>query len=123
MCKLKSYFSGQCLLHCIYSKNKALDNLGWPTLDGLVHFYSEGVQEHGYFMTTLRAVNVCLKEVSAKHHINRHKSPGKYQIEPLLCNEFYSIRVISEQGQSCDVSFDLFDCISDKIAEYCSGHK
>lgn len=96
MCTLyiisKLIFSEQCLLHCIYSKNKAVDNLGWPTLDGLVHFYSEGVQEHGYFMTTLRAVNICLKEVSVNHHINRHRAPGNFQSEQLFYNKFYSAR-------------------------------
>lgn len=63
-------------MHCIYAKNNAVDKLGWPTLDGLVNFYSEGVHEHGYFMATLRAVDACLKGSSAKYHVNRHIAPG-----------------------------------------------
>lgn len=92
----------QCLLHCVYAKNNALDTLGWPTLDGLVDFYSEGVNEHGFFMATLQAVDLCLKAVSSKYHVNRRRFP--------------------EKGESCDVAFDVFDCISDQITGYCLDH-
>ncbi|XP_054732432.1 general odorant-binding protein 70 [Anastrepha obliqua] len=88
-----------CLLHCVYAKNNAIDKLGWPTLDGLVDFYSEGVNEHGFFMATLRSVNLCLRAVTIKYRINRHKLP--------------------ERGESCDLAFDVFDCISDQITGYC----
>lgn len=30
--------------------------------------------------------------------------------------------VFQENGQTCDVAFDVFDCISDRITEYCSDH-
>lgn len=70
-------------MQCIYKKNHAVDQLGWPTLDGLVNFYSEGVNEHGYFMATLRAVDYCLKGSSAKYHVNRRSTPGKLI---LLCD-------------------------------------
>lgn len=33
----------------------------------------------------------------------------------------YSIRHI-DAGVSCDLAFDIFDCVSDKITEYCSTH-
>ncbi|KAJ6640775.1 General odorant-binding protein 70 [Pseudolycoriella hygida] len=93
-----------CIMQCIYEKNDAVDKHGWPTLDGLVNFYSEGVNEHGYFMATLRAVDHCLKVSSIKYHVNRRSSP--------------------ENGQTCDVAFDVFDCISDEITEYCDdNHK
>ncbi|XP_037947031.1 uncharacterized protein LOC119678968 [Teleopsis dalmanni] len=88
-----------CLLHCVYAKNNAIDKMGWPTLDGLVHFYSEGVNDHGFFMATLRSVNLCLHAVSKKYRVSRSKYP--------------------EQGESCDVAFDVFDCISDQITGYC----
>ncbi|XP_055842455.1 general odorant-binding protein 70, partial [Episyrphus balteatus] len=91
-----------CLLHCVYAKNNAIDQMGWPTLDGLVDFYSEGVNEHGFFMATLRAVNQCLNVVTVKYHVNRRKLP--------------------EKGQSCDLAFDVFDCISDQITGYCLDH-
>lgn len=65
-------------MHCIYSRNHAVDKKGWPTLDGLVSFYSEGVDEHAYFMATLRASNACLKILSAKYHVNRLHAPGTH---------------------------------------------
>lgn len=29
---------------------------------------------------------------------------------------------IPDTGTSCDLAFDIFDCVSDKITEYCSHH-
>lgn len=95
-------FSLQCLLHCVYAKNNAIDELGWPTLDGLVDFYSGGVNEHGFFMATLRSVNICLRAVTNKYHVDRRKLP--------------------EKGESCDLAFDVFDCIFDQITGYCLDH-
>ncbi|XP_011183828.1 general odorant-binding protein 70 isoform X4 [Zeugodacus cucurbitae] len=88
-----------CLLHCVYAKNNAIDKFGWPTLDGLVNFYSEGVNEHSFFMATLRSANLCLHAISIKYNINRRKLP--------------------KRGESCDLAFDVFDCISDQITGYC----
>ncbi|XP_017027971.1 general odorant-binding protein 70 [Drosophila kikkawai] len=88
-----------CLLHCVYARNNAIDHKGWPTLDGLVHFYSEGVDEHGFFMATLRAVNLCLRTMTVRYRVNRKELPQK--------------------GESCDLAFDVFDCISDQITGYC----
>ncbi|XP_022212296.2 general odorant-binding protein 70 [Drosophila obscura] len=88
-----------CLLHCVYAKNHAIDHMGWPTLDGLVQFYSEGVHEHGFFMATLRSVNLCLRAMTTKYRVNRKTLPQK--------------------GESCDLAFDVFDCISDQITGYC----
>ncbi|XP_034657394.1 uncharacterized protein LOC117894437 [Drosophila subobscura] len=88
-----------CLLHCVYARNHAIDHMGWPTLDGLVQFYSEGVHEHGFFMATLRSVNLCLRAMTTKYHVNRKALPQK--------------------GESCDLAFDVFDCISDQITGYC----
>ncbi|EDV96568.1 uncharacterized protein LOC6556530 [Drosophila grimshawi] len=88
-----------CLLHCVYARNNAIDKNGWPTLDGLVHFYSEGVHEHGFFMATLRSVNLCLRAMTKKYNVNRKELPQK--------------------GESCDLAFDVFDCISDQITGYC----
>ncbi|KAH8366063.1 hypothetical protein KR093_008827, partial [Drosophila rubida] len=76
-----------CLLHCVYARNDAIDKNGWPTLDGLVDFYSEGVHEHGFFMATLRSVNLCLRAMTNKYHVNRKQLPRK--------------------GESCDLAFDV----------------
>lgn len=68
-------------MHCLYTKDNVIDtHTGYPTLDGLVNFYSDGVHEHGFFMTTLRAVDFCLKSASIKYHINRHVKPGEYLV-------------------------------------------
>lgn len=77
---LNCAFGFQCLMHCLYDKDNAIDHhTGYPTLDGLVNFYSDGVHEHGFFMSTLRAVDYCLKGTSHKYHINRHVKPSSYQ--------------------------------------------
>lgn len=71
-------------MHCLYQKDHAIDaHTGYPTLDGLVNFYSDGVHEHGFFMATLRAVDFCLKGASHKYHINRHIKPSMDEIYKL----------------------------------------
>ncbi|KAH8234755.1 hypothetical protein KR032_002791, partial [Drosophila birchii] len=76
-----------CLLHCVYARNNAIDHKGWPTLDGLVNFYSEGVAEHGFFMATLRAVNLCLRTMTVRYRVDRKELP--------------------QRGESCDLAFDV----------------
>ncbi|XP_035790900.1 general odorant-binding protein 70-like [Anopheles albimanus] len=90
-----------CLMQCVYRKNNAIDKNGWPTLDGLVNLYTDGVNEHGYFMATLRGVDRCLKGTSRKYQIKRND--------------------LAENFEQCEVAFDVFDCISDMITDYCSG--
>ncbi|CAO1305601.1 unnamed protein product [Diamesa tonsa] len=91
-----------CLMQCIFRKNNAVDKKGFPTLDGVVELFTDGIHEHAFFMHTLRAVDRCLKGASIKHHIYRGNDPVK--------------------GQTCDVAFDIFDCVSDSITEYCNSH-
>ncbi|EAA11535.2 AGAP006368-PA [Anopheles gambiae str. PEST] len=90
-----------CLMQCVYRKNNAIDKNGWPTLDGLVSLYTDGVNEQGYFMATLRGVDRCLKGTSKKYQIKRNDA--------------------AENFEQCEVAFDVFDCISDMITDYCSG--
>ncbi|XP_055608736.1 general odorant-binding protein 70 [Uranotaenia lowii] len=89
-----------CLMHCVYTKNNAVDKNGWPTLDGLVNLYTDGVHEQGYFMATLRGVDRCLKGASMKYKVRRNDVAAKFE--------------------QCEVAFDVFDCISDMITDYCS---
>ena len=63
-------------MQCIYRKNDAVDEYGWPTLDGLVNLYTDGVNEHGYFITVLRGTNTCLKGLAKKYNVHRNKIPG-----------------------------------------------
>lgn len=89
-----------CLMQCVYRKNHAVDKNGWPTLDGLVNLYTDGVNEQGYFMATLRGVDRCLKGTSMKYKVKRND--------------------VADNFEQCSVAFDMFDCISDMITEYCS---
>lgn len=89
-----------CLLQCVFRKNDAVDSNGYPTLDGLTDLYTAGTSEQSFFVHVLRAVDRCLKAVAIKHHIFKGKVPIK--------------------GETCDVAFDVFDCVSDSVAEYCS---
>ena len=89
-------------MQCVYRKANAVDMYGWPTLDGLVDLYTEGVNEQAYFMAALRGVDKCLKGASVKHNITRKKVPTK--------------------GETCEVAFDVFDCVSDSITQYCSKY-
>lgn len=89
-------------MQCIYRRNDAVDHHGWPTLDGLVDLYTDGVHEQKYFMHALRSVDYCLKGASRKHNVLRTKKPD-------------------EKATLCYVAFDVFDCISDKVLEYCNG--
>ncbi|KAH9634235.1 hypothetical protein HF086_012697, partial [Spodoptera exigua] len=74
-----------------------VDGYGFPTLEGLVGLYSDGVNERGYFMAVLEASRECLM----KNH------------------DKFSRTVPMDNGRNCDVSFDIFECISDRIGEYC----
>lgn len=88
-----------CLIHCIYKKSGAIDRLEYPTLDGIVDLYTAGTSDQPFFMYALRAVNKCLKHVSIKHDVNRKKKPQK--------------------GVSCNIAFDVFECVTDSVADYC----
>lgn len=88
-----------CLIHCIYRKSGAIDRLGYPTLDGLVDLYTAGINDQPFFVYALRATNKCLKNISNKHRVNRKKKPLK--------------------GVSCSIAFDVFDCVTDLVSDYC----
>lgn len=87
-------------MQCVYRRNDAVDTNGYPTLDGLTDLYTAGNNEQGFFLHVLRSVDKCLKSASLKYKIHRGKVPAK--------------------GETCDVAFDVFDCVSDSITEYCS---
>lgn len=89
-----------CLLQCIFSKSNAVDINGYPTLDGLTGLYTAGTSDHLFFLHALRTVDKCLKSISIKYHIFRGKIPVK--------------------GETCDVAFEVFDCVSHSITEHCS---
>lgn len=75
--------------------------MGWPTIDGLVHFFTDGVDDQGYFINVVRAADECLNGSSHKQGIPLNEKPYK--------------------GDLCDIAYDTFDCITDKITEYCTS--
>ncbi|KAK6642010.1 hypothetical protein RUM44_013733 [Polyplax serrata] len=90
-----------CLLQCVYKKVNAVDENGYPTVEGLVKLYAEGITDRGYFLATAQAVQQCL-------YVG-------YQ-QTLL-----SIKAGRGAGQKCDLAYKVFDCVSDQLARYCSG--
>ncbi|GAB0100340.1 General odorant-binding protein 70 [Sergentomyia squamirostris] len=86
-----------CLLRCFYRRSKALDYFGYPTLYGVVQIYTDGIDDHRYFMAVLRASDECLNGIAHKYKIH------------------------TVERESCSAAFDTFDCLSDKITEYCSS--
>ncbi|KAL5280570.1 Obp73a family protein [Megaselia abdita] len=88
-----------CLLNCVYEKYNVLDSNGWPTLEGLLQFYSEGIHDQNFFMTIFRASDVCLKSFRSKYKYKQKRQ---------------------DYGDSCDVAFEVFDCVADQITGYCS---
>ncbi|KAK9728278.1 PBP/GOBP family [Popillia japonica] len=88
-----------CLLHCVYRRMNALNEEGFPTIEGLVSLYAEGVKDRGYLLATLQSVATCLSDAHKKHL----KDP----------------KAIEGNANQCSVAFDVFNCVSDRIGEYC----
>ncbi|XP_022914382.1 general odorant-binding protein 70 [Onthophagus taurus] len=88
-----------CLLHCVYRRMGALNEVGFPTIEGLVNLYAQGVKDRGYLLATLRSVATCLTDAKAKY--------------------VKTIESLQENGKTCAVAYDVFNCVSDRIGEYC----
>nr|UYW66746.1 odorant binding protein [Hippodamia variegata] len=88
-----------CLLHCVYRKMKAVNDKGFPTVEGLVSLYTEGIEDKEYILATLQSVNVCLAKAQ-KEFITTPQS-------------------LEARGKTCEIAYDVFDCVSEKIGEYC----
>ncbi|XP_059475746.1 general odorant-binding protein 70 [Neocloeon triangulifer] len=85
-----------CLLQCVYRQVKAVDQLGFPETQGLIKLYTEGGDDPEYISATTRAVHACLA-ISSRVIAERYQEPGL----------------------ACDVSYDVFECVTNKVAEYC----
>ncbi|GFG34425.1 hypothetical protein Cfor_01284, partial [Coptotermes formosanus] len=83
-----------CLLQCVHKKAGAVDVSGFPTREGLVRLYAEGVQERGYYLATAAASQQCLQTAHQRR-----------------------LRSQPSGAQTCDLAYDIFECISNKIAE------
>ncbi|CAH0558060.1 unnamed protein product [Brassicogethes aeneus] len=88
-----------CLLQCVYRKMNAVNKKGFPTTEGLVRLYTEGINQKEYILATLQSVSTCLVTAQKKHLITPQS--------------------IDEEGKTCDIAYDIFDCVSDKIGDYC----
>ncbi|XP_030765038.1 general odorant-binding protein 70 [Sitophilus oryzae] len=87
-----------CLLQCVYRKLDAVNENGFPTEEGLVTLYTEGVTQKEYVTATKQAVQTCLTQVQKK-----------LLVTPLSL----------EESKVCDVAYDVFDCVSEEVAKYC----
>ncbi|KAL1455592.1 hypothetical protein WDU94_009676 [Cyamophila willieti] len=98
-------FSGEerrvagCLLQCVYRKVKAVDGNNFPSAEGLVRLYSEGVQDRNYFTATYQSVQFCMK---LAEQVRQSKPNG-----------------VLDGGQTCDLAYDMFNCVSDQIEKFC----
>ncbi|XP_019871740.1 general odorant-binding protein 70 [Aethina tumida] len=88
-----------CLLQCVYRKMKAVNEKGFPTTEGLVKLYTEGITQKEYILATLQSVSTCLVDAHKKH--------------------LTTPQAIEQEGKTCDIAYDIFDCVSEKIGEYC----
>ncbi|KRT86237.1 hypothetical protein AMK59_760 [Oryctes borbonicus] len=88
-----------CLLHCVYRRMNALNEQGFPTIEGLVSLYATGVKDTGYLLATLQSVSTCLSDA-------QKKVPKDLKAE-------------EENSNQCSVAFEVFNCVSDRIGEYC----
>nr|SAJ59020.1 putative odorant-binding protein [Triatoma brasiliensis] len=98
-------FSGEerriagCLLQCVYRKMKAVDENGFPVATGLVKIYSEGVKDRNYYLATIQAVQQCLSQEIQ----SRNNDP----------------KIVEAEGYTCDVAYNMFNCVSDQIELLC----
>ncbi|KAL3280579.1 hypothetical protein HHI36_003812 [Cryptolaemus montrouzieri] len=90
-----------CLLQCVYRKMKAVNEKGFPTVEGLVALYTEGIENKEYILATLQSVNICLG-----------RAQKQYLSTPQSLDD-------QEQGKVCEIAYDVFDCVADKIGQYC----
>ncbi|VVC40159.1 Pheromone/general odorant binding protein [Cinara cedri] len=88
-----------CLLQCVYKKVKAVDETGFPVADGLMKLYNEGVQDRNYYIATLTAVRHC---ISIAEQLKQQQPSQKF-----------------DDGQTCDLAYEMFECVSEKIDENC----
>jgi len=88
-----------CLLQCVYKKVKAVDETGFPVVDGLMKLYNEGVQDRNYYIATLSAVRHC---ISIAQQLKEQQPLQKF-----------------DDGQTCDLAYEMFECVSEKIDENC----
>ncbi|XP_065159319.1 general odorant-binding protein 70-like [Atheta coriaria] len=116
----RSYFSEDeqkiagCLLQCVFRRKNALNALGYPTVEGMVHLYTEGIDEKPYVLATVQAVHTCLNKVHIVVDQNEKNTERSDQAID-TSNKSHS-KVI---GTTCEVAYQVFDCVSDKIQEYC----
>lgn len=88
-----------CLLQCVYRRMNVLNKVGFPTMEGLVRLYSENVNDKEYLVATYQSVYTCVNMAKKVHLITPQS--------------------IEEVGKTCDIAYDVFDCVSEKIGEYC----
>uniref|UniRef100_M3VHC4 Odorant binding protein 12 n=1 Tax=Ips typographus TaxID=55986 RepID=M3VHC4_IPSTY len=87
-----------CLLQCVYRKMNAVNQYGFPTVDGLVSLYTEGITQKEYVLATLQSVTKCLGKAQKTYDIPAQNGTA---------------------STACDVAYGVFDCVSEEVAKYC----
>lgn len=76
-----------------------MNEQGFPTTEGLVSLYTTGVEDKGYKLATYQGVHNCLN-LAQKTHL---QTPQALEVP----------------GKSCDIAYDVFDCVSEEVGRYC----
>ncbi|KAJ8956862.1 hypothetical protein NQ318_014277, partial [Aromia moschata] len=130
---------------------------GFPTTEGLVTLYTEGITQKDYILAIAQSVNVCLTTAQKKYlttpeaiedtvitcdeSVEAVKAKTMEVLNQLTeahfqhCFEQWKSRmercrdrqreyiegekVVIEQGKTCDIAYDVFDCVSEEIGKYC----
>ncbi|CAH1104841.1 unnamed protein product [Psylliodes chrysocephalus] len=89
-----------CLLQCVYRKMKAVNEYGFPTVEGLVNLYTTGIKQKEYILATVQSVEFCIKQTKKEYLVTQES-------------------LAEEHGKICDIAYEVFDCVSEEIGNYC----
>ncbi|CAG9859638.1 unnamed protein product [Phyllotreta striolata] len=89
-----------CLLQCVYRKMKAVNEYGFPTVEGLVELYTHGIKQKEYINATVYSVEFCINKAKKMHSVTEES-------------------LLQDHVKTCDIAYDIFDCVSEEIGNYC----
>lgn len=58
--------------------NFQVNEYGFPTLEGLLSIYTEGVTDKDYYIATAQSVHMCLQNTQKRHLVNPQSLEGEY---------------------------------------------
>ncbi|KAK7868388.1 hypothetical protein R5R35_013674 [Gryllus longicercus] len=93
-----------CLLQCVYRRVGAVDQRGFPAAEGLVQLYGAGAANAEYRAATTHAVQLCHQRAYQRRAAAAAAAGAEGQ-----------------GAQTCELAFDIFECVSERIEQYCLG--